>query len=304
MFRTLLLFITLIGCSLNSSAQEIKAEDLERIKKLEDSLKVYSHIILNDSIAENRFAATKLFVPMLVEALKHEHSFNYPFKKLDHISIQYPQDSTFRIFSFTLFVDNDHYRYYGAIQKNSKELQLIPLLDRTEIAQDLEQQVLSNTDWIGSVYYNILDFDTPEGRKYLLFGYDAFSFFNRRKITDVLSFLGDTVQFGAPVFVKKEQDKIVETKNRLIIEYSARAAVKMNYDLVQEAIVFDHLLPYTINPGEPNTWVPDGSYEGYKLVNGQWEYVEKVFCDCPRVDGEAPRPYALDPKDQKDIFGN
>ncbi|MBK9014692.1 MAG: hypothetical protein IPM82_11775 [Saprospiraceae bacterium] len=65
-------------------------------------------------------------------------------------------------------------------------------------------------------------FDTSEGNKYLLFGYDGFSFFN-------------------------------------------------------------------------------GTYEGYKLENGRWYWVEKFWTETME---EAPRPEpVLDSRGEKDVFG-
>ena len=301
----LICFLGLCSWSALFAQKNIDKQDLEVIKNYEDSLMVYSYMILNDTVEENRFAATKLLIPMLVKALKHKNSFEYKFSKLQHVSIQYPQDSTFRIFTFNLYVNDNDYRYYGAIQKNTEDLSLIPLIDRTERSNNLETVELSNKEWLGSVYYNIVDFDTAEGKKYLLFGYDSYSFFNRRKILDVLSFKGDEAIFGAPIFLKKQNDQIVETKNRLVIEFSARASTKLNYDLIQESIIFDNLLPFNgLGKNEPPTWVPDGSYQGYKYNNGLWEHIDKIFCDCPRVDGEAPRSEAILDETPKDLFGN
>ena len=289
-----------------SNAQKISKEDLKEIQSIEDSLMVYSHMIINDSIDENRFASTKLFIPMLVKALKKKNSFQYKFDRLQHVSIQYPQDSTFRVFTLHLFVNNDTYHYFGAIQMNSEDLNLIPLIDRKQDIADIEQDQTTNESWYGVVYYNILDFDSPEGRKYLLFGYDGHSFFNRRKIVDVLSFDNNKATFGHPVFVTKENDQIVEEKKRILLEFSARSSVKLNYDLLEEAIVYDNLISIgPLGPNEKDSFVPDGSYQGYKLVDGYWELVPKMFCDCPKVDGQAPRPMPiLDSKEQKDLFGN
>lgn len=302
--------ILIVFCCIfqNIQAQKISEADLKEIQSIEDTLMVYSHMIINDSIDENRFASTKLFIPMLVKALKKKNSFEYKFDKLKHVSIQYPQDSTFRVFTLHLFVNNDEYHYFGAIQMNTEDLNLIPLIDRKDQIQDIEQQQTDNENWYGVVYYNVLDFDTPEGKKYLLFGYDGYSFFDRRKIVDVLSIENNKATFGHPVFIKKEKGRIIEEKKRILLEFSARASVKLNYDLIEEAIVYDNLISIgPLGPNEKNSFVPDGSYQGYKLSEegGYWEHITKMFCDCPRVDGDAPRPSpVLENEDKKDLFGN
>ena len=52
-------------------------------------------------------------------------------------------------------------------------------------------------------------------------------------------------------------------------------------------IVFDHLISESDEPEKKNTYIPDGSYEGFKWVNGQWLHVDKVF-DFALQDGQFP----------------
>ena len=118
--RTVFLTVLCLGLSTKFYAQNIAEKDLEQIKIYEDSLSVYAHAILTDTSDVMRFFATQQFIPTLVKALKFENSFQYKFPMLESISIQYPQDSTFRIFTFQLFVNDDEYKYFGAIQMNSK----------------------------------------------------------------------------------------------------------------------------------------------------------------------------------------
>ena len=224
--RTVFLTVLCLGLSTKFYAQNIAEKDLEQIKIYEDSLSVYAHAILTDTSDVMRFFATQQFIPTLVKALKFENSFQYKFPMLESISIQYPQDSTFRIFTFQLFVNDDEYKYFGAIQMNSKELQLSPLIDRSEKMEDFEQSQNSNTEWYGSVYYNILDFPTPEGTKYLLFGYDAYRFFNKQKLVDVLSFSPEGKPiFGAPVFHKVNKENQKEIRNRILLRYYAEGSI-------------------------------------------------------------------------------
>ena len=152
--------------------------------------------------------------------------------------------------------------------------------------------------WYGALYFNLRQFDTRQGRKYLLFGYDAFEFFEKRKLLDVLSFdkEGKPV-FGAPVFTKSD----APPENRVYVQYSADAKVKMNWDEQYQMILYDHLIPFPSPYGREMTNVPDGSYDGYKLDKGRWKYVDKVF-DDKQKDVPFPEPI-LDAQDKKDIMG-
>ncbi|MCB0706589.1 MAG: hypothetical protein KDC34_14845 [Saprospiraceae bacterium] len=286
-------------------AGEITPENLEILGEYEDTIALLSFAIINDSFPENRFGATQKLIPTLVAALKTPNSFNYDFGRTQSISIQYPQDSTFRVFSWQLYVDVDDYRYYGAIQMNTGQLKLFPLIDRSFELLEPEQQVLGPDQWYGALYYNLKEFKTQEGPMYLLFGYDGLSFFNRRKIVDVLSFVDGKPQFGSPVFLEFTSEGGMKLRNRLVLEYSAEASIKLNYDELLGGIVFDHLIAYGGGvPGTAPQYLPDGSYEGYKLDNGIWMHVPKIF---DQISEEAPRPEPIfDDKGrdkQKDIFG-
>lgn len=291
----------------------------------EDTLSIYAYAMVNSANANNRFLAVRSFIPILTKALKEENSFDYPFERLRTVSIQYPQDSTFRIFTWQLYVDSSEYRYYGAIQMNTPDLQLIPLIDRSFTIQNVENEILPNDNWYGSLYYNIKDFDTPEGKKYLLFGYDSFENFERyeengdrdralafahsdfqniskRKIIDVLTIKDKKAIFGAPVFVHfDERNRPFVKRNRVLLDYSAEASVSCNYDEFEEMVIFDHLMPMgAVIPGERPINMPDGTYEGYKLQNGQWLHIPKVF---NTVVEEAPREQPVFDQEKKDLFG-
>jgi hypothetical protein len=288
---------------MNAGAQKpvIPDEELARLNTYEDTIALLAYAIIHDSLPEHRFGATKKLIPTLVAALKTPNSFHYPFSRVQSISIQYPQDSSFRIFTWQLYVDVNEYRYYGAIQMNKEDLQLFPLIDRSFDVAEVKSDILPPDKWYGALYYNVKEFDTPQGKKYLLFGYDAYSFFNKRKVIDVLSFPGGKAQFGAPVF-QIETEGGPAVRNRLLFEYAADAMFTCNFDIVTNMIVHEHLIEIGgLHEGQETSYIPDGSYEGYRLVNGIWENIP--FLENQIMD-EPPRPYPiLENPEQLDILG-
>jgi len=306
MARNILFLLLLSGMFIplaqGQEAGEIKSSDLTKLKTYEDTLALLSYVVINDSIDENRFAATKKVITGLVKALKTPNSFNYPFERLNSISIQYPADSTFRIFTWQLYINKDEYRYYGAIQMNEPELKLFPMYDRSfEIEGDLTQAVLKPNKWYGAVYYNLRQVDNKDlGRYYLLFGYDGYEFFRKRKFIDVLTFPGGIPSFGAPVFVHNEGWQAGKVLKRVILEYSSETNVRLNYDEAMGIIVHDHLQPINGQYGEGQVNISDGTYEGYKLEKGYWNYVEKIF---DVILDEPPRPFPILEGQNKDLFG-
>ena len=309
--KKLLILFFCSSCFLGIFAQTPRAQSLDnasfdQIKIVEDTLGALGFLMVNDSLPEHRFGACKKFIPKLVQALKNKNSFNYSFDRLNTISILYPPDSTFRIITWQLYVDKNTYHQYGAIQMNTSDLKLHRLLDRPGNPINIETTELNSEQWLGAVYYNIYQFETPDGPQYLLFGFDGKSFFSKRKVLDVLKFRNGKPFFGSPVFVKQTENQPSIIQTRLVLNYSAESSVKLNYDLHLEMIIFDHLTqqpsPF---PGEDFTYIPDGTYEGYQLKNGILEYQEKIF-DHKYEMNEFPVPEPIlggDRKSRKNILG-
>lgn len=282
-------------------AGDLSPEALEKIRLGEDTLAVLAYAVVNDSIEQERFAACRALITCLVRTLKVENSFKYRFERLRSLSILAPPDSSFRIFTWQLFVNDSTYRYYGAIQLNRKALQLFPLIDRSaEMETPPIREKMSPDRWYGVIYYNLRQFDTKEGRKYLLLGYDAPDFYTRRKVVEVLSFdAADKPVFGAPVFDRENPTGPPEL--RIFTEYAAEASFRMNWDEQYQLILIDHAVPMPSPYGAGVVMVPDGSYDALKFEKGSWKYISKIFND---VMEETPRPEpVLDDRKGKDIMG-
>jgi hypothetical protein len=286
---------------------QLSAADIEKLKLHEDTLSLLGYAAVNDSLEQVRFGACRQLIQGLVRALKIADSYKYPFSRLKTLSILAPPDSSFRIFTWQLFVNDSTYRYFGAIQMNQRELLLHRLLDRSEdMGRAPTHETLTPDRWFGALYYNMIPFDTKSGRQYLLFGYDGYEFYNKRKIVDVLRFDSEGKPlFGSAVFIR-DKPLPAGPEQRLVLEYSAEATVKCNWDEQYQMILFDHLITMPSPFGMGFTAVPDGSYDGLKLEKGNWKFVEKVFND---VMEEAPRPEPVlgvpMPKgSEKDVNGN
>ena len=284
----------------------LKAQDHAALATKEAALVQLATTLLTDSLKENRVKAEASFQNLLTETLTEKNSFQFPFESLEAVSILYPSDSTFRIFTWQLYVDKNDYRYGGMIQMNNTKNDLFSLTDASSEIEtyDIEYDVLGASDWYGALYFNLQEFETPKGNQYLLFGFDGFEFFKKRKVVETLYFdeAGQPV-FGASAFAKVEAGYEASTKNRLYLEYSAEVAARLNYDPSLEMLIMDNLVsmrsPYK-QVGNVN--IPDGSYIGYSLKNGVWEYVEKVFNQVSERP-PAERRILTESSSQKDLFG-
>ena len=93
--------------------------------------------------------------------------------------------------------------------------------------------------------------------------------------------------FGGPLISFKEDTAKKPVQSRFSMEYKKEANTLLNYDTDLDMIVYDHLISETDEPDKKNTYIPDGSYEGFKWKDGQWVHVDRVF-DFKLQDGQFP----------------
>ncbi|MBS1747841.1 MAG: hypothetical protein JST21_16885 [Bacteroidetes bacterium] len=290
LFAVILFFLTI------SSKAQISAENMHMLKAQEDSLKYFSHKMIFDSFANNRFHFDSAFIRSLVKALKTPYSFEYPFDSILTVSRLYAPDSSFRIFTWQLQRDESYYRQEGAIQMKTKDgsLKLFGLLDASDFTGDPADSVRSNKNWIGAIYYNIIMKEYKGKKYYTLLGYDDNNLLTTRKWIEVLTFNSN----GEPVFggnyfdYKDDELKPQQPVDRFLLEYKKDARARLNYDPDLNEIVFEHLISESNEPQKRFTLIPDGDYEGFKWENGKWVHIDKLF-NQQLKDGQAPRPQPL-----------
>jgi hypothetical protein len=266
------------GTSGNHLVPKVRAQ----LETQQDSLTRFAYDIVNAPEAEQRFRADSFFIRMLVRTLKIPNSFYYPFDSLQTISKLYAPDSSFRIFTWQIKKDVYVFIQRGAIQMRTEDgsLKLFPLHDVSMFTKKPGDSVRGPNNWIGAIYYRIIQ-KTVNGKKvYTLLGFDDFTINSNKKWMDVLTFndQGQPV-FGGPYFsFKNDSAKVSKNQTvRFYIEYKKEASTSFNYDSTLDMVIYDHLISETDEPNRRETFVPDGDYEGFVWQNGQWLHVTKVF---------------------------
>ncbi|HEY1031424.1 MAG TPA: hypothetical protein VGD89_06610 [Flavipsychrobacter sp.] len=284
----------LIFClSLVCNAQRGFAQDnMRQIKAIEDSLMITADSMANAFLPEIRQIHTELFVKQLVRALKIAGSYNYRFDSLaTRINIIAPDDNSFRMFNWSVANTEVTRRYYGAIQMAGEQLKLYPLVDYTaQLGKGAEDSVLQGGKWYGALYYRIMTMERDGEKVYTMFGLNASSPISNKKVLDPMFFTPQGVVFGAPIFNIRSQNNPQERIKRFIIEYKKSVQVSMNLDKEMNAIYFDRLESEVNDPNRKYTYVPTGQYDGFRWVDGYWNFVHDLIPLDLLKDGEAPAP--------------
>jgi hypothetical protein len=258
----------------------------------EDTMKRYAFDIVNAETPEARFRADSQFTRSLVRALKQPNSFYYPFDSLQTISRLYAPDSAFRIFTWEYKRDNLLFLQRGAIQINQPDgsLKLFPLFDASMFTANPLDSVRSRQNWIGAIYYRIIEKKWQGKNYYTLIGFDDYSETSNKKWMEVLTFSPEgEPQFGGPYFSFQEDSVRKPTQYRFNIEYKKEGGTRFNYDPSLDLVVFDELISENNQPEKMDTYVPDGEFEAFQWKNGKWVHLAKGVFTAKMKDGDFPR---------------
>jgi hypothetical protein len=286
--RYLIVSFLLLG---NISFAQISGSEHKALREKEDSLKKISLQIIQGRTAADRFAADSQFTKLFVRALKIKNSFYYPFDSLLTISKLEPEDSTFKIFTWQMVVNDNITRQHGAIQMRTDDgsLKLFPLIDKSGITDNPEDTIANNFGWMGAVYYKIIEKHAFGKNYYTLLGYDENNIISNKKIIEILTFNNGEPTFGGPFFSFQDNDVVKKFRARYIMEYKKNASPRLTYDPDQEMIIYEHLISETGEPQKKYTYIPDGDYEGLQWIDGKWVHIQKVFTQ-KTPEGQEPLP--------------
>ena len=285
---TIVLFSLL---STASFSQRISNGEYKTLQTGEDSLKVHAFRIIEGINPGDRFKADSIFTRILVRTLKTGNSFYYPFDSLQSISKLYAPDSSFRIFTWQMVISTDIIRQHGAIQMRTPDgsLKIFPLIDKSDVTQDIEDSIGNNYGWMGAVYYKIILTKYSDHNYYTLIGFDQNNYRSDRKIIEVLTFANNEPVFGGHYFTVPNDQLKPKNPARYIMEYKKEAGPRLNYDDDLKTIVMEHLVSESNEPAKKYTYIGDGDYEGFRWQDGKWIYISKLFNQVT-PDGKPPVP--------------
>jgi len=286
-------------CGLQESRAQSRpsGQALKILHEKEDSLKVLSDSLINAGDPAVRFRADSQFIRTLVRAFKVPYSFYYPLDSLEGISRLYAPDSTFRILTWQYKKDDLLFLQEGAIQMNQPDgsLKLYPLFDGSMFTARPLDSVRTRRNWIGAIYYRIIEKSYNGINYYTLIGFDDFTRSSNKKWMEVLTFSRSNGEpmFGGPYFSFQDDSVRRRTQYRFNIEYKKDAATRFNYDPNMDMVMFDHLVPEGDEPNRKDSYIPDGDFEGFKWQDGMWVHVEKKILEYKLKDGQFPQEHKI-----------
>ncbi|WP_374950758.1 hypothetical protein [Mucilaginibacter sp.] len=283
----------LLTCGICFAQHSDDGGGIKRLNNYRDSLILLGKKFVNDSVDMERKSANYAFIKTLVSALRVPHSFNYSFDSVKSISVLNAPDNRFRIFSWHIMNEDGSYRFYGTIQMNAPDkLLMYPLEDYSPFLKSAEDSVTDNHKWFGAQYYKIIRSTNADKPYYVLLGWKGNTVRSTKKVIEALSFdrEGRPV-LGMPVFEGNSKGR-----KRVVFEYTRQASMLLRYVPDEDLIVFDHLSPPDKKmKDQPETFGPDLSYDGYKLKNGKWTFVDNL--DMRNIPENRDADY-VDPKKQ------
>lgn len=275
-----------------SQVKKIDKVNLLYLQKLNDSLGKQGVQILDELMPVNRIKADSLFTRMLVRGLLVPYSFYFPFDSVVTAPILYPEDSSFRIISWHYTLNDADFRQKGVLQLNTPDgsPKFFPLFDVSEYTDEPQDSVRDNKNWIGAVYYRVLQHEWQGKKIYTLIGYDENNSLTTRKWIETLTFNEEgEPRFGGNYFRIPYNSVFTQGSRRYLMEYKSGSRARLNYDEDEGMIIMDFLVSETGEPDKRYTLVPGGDYSGLKWKNGAWEYIPKLAGEM-LGDGNEPRP--------------
>jgi len=292
---TLILLVVSVICSKGFAQHSDENGRIAQLQAYRDTLITLGKKFINDDNDLERKNANYAFIKTLVSALKIPNSFLFNFDSVKTISVINSPDNRFRIFSWHIINSDGSYRFYGTVQMNTGgSLKMYPLEDYSPLLKNPEDSVTDNRKWYGAQYYKIIPVYAPKPY-YVLIGWKGNTVESTKKVIDVLSFNEGKPELGRHVF-----DGNGKTRDRVVFEYARQVSMLLRYIPEQNLIVFDHLsAPDGRSKGKPETFGPDLSYDGYKLKDGRWTYVEDLdMRNISSGESSATDTEYIDPKKQ------
>lgn len=276
----LCLIIVVMNFVVMASTSQSKKGD-HQLELIEDSLvKTYNEICTEHN-EERKAKLHERFKKTWERIINDGLAFTYEFGTLRNIlSIIDSPDGKTRIINWGIQDIKGLYIYEGyVLRRTGDSTRAYRLVDMSEGCVDAEFKTMTENEWFGALYYDIVQPKNSPKDEYTLLGWDGNDLFTNKKIIDVLWFDVDgTPRFGKPVFHMKGP-----IKSRVIFEYTEQSAMKLRWDVELKKLVFDHLSPSKpIYAGHKEYYGSDFTFDALFHDGKKWNLIEDIDVRNPR----------------------
>jgi|DEB19_MinimDraft_2_1074335.scaffolds.fasta_scaffold31171_1 hypothetical protein len=284
--KYIICIIGLVCLTNTTKAQKLDSLTRDTLMDAEIRLNGLAQKMVTSLDEMTRISSGKNFIRTLARTLKTNNSYFYNFDSLKNISIIVSPDDYFRIMTWNVASDDEHFRNFGVIQLNPNKIKrekkvynmpdFFPLIDRSDSIENVFYAETDADHWFGAIYYKIIKTQTQKGNYYTLLGWDGATSKSNKKIADVLFFRDNEPFFGAPIFDIKTKKPL----NRMIWEFNNYATMTLRYEDKRKLFIYENIIPpKPDNAGMYETYLPDGSYD-FMTWNGKvWEKQKGIVTD-------------------------
>lgn len=222
---------------------------------------------------------------LIVDAVNAVGSFDYAFEEIKNMGILTSPDKAFRLFNWNVSLADESHQYHCIILFDKSEgFRWEELIEAPANTPNLDKKFLTQNNWLGCLYYEIIPVKVRRKTKYTLLGWDGHTRQSTRKIIDVLDLDRGQIRFGANIF-KGPKGNV----KRHILEYSSEVMVSAKFEAKGERIVMDHLEPHDPNlTGIFAYYGPDMTFDAFVWEKNKWVWYRDVEARLNRGDIKAP----------------
>ena len=284
--------ILLIGVTQGQTAQEIEDEILS----------VNQIPLRKDTTDEAKVKTAKYIQDLLLQVLEQPESWEYTFEALKYstIAIADHPKSNVRLFTFNVIFNDGRFSHYGVLQrkKRKRKMEVFPLWDSAQaLPYNYLEAGLSNENWIGALYYQLIPFKHNRKQVYMIMGFDGHNVHSNRSILDALYFEDGEPLWGYELYRSSEEDPTPEARE--IFEYHKSAQLLLRYQEEGKHIVVENLVPSEPKyKGNPYYYIPSGDYYAYfqegktwvkRLLTDDLPFAPKMKVDVDEIKKDIPR---------------
>ncbi len=205
----------------------------------EDSLMTLRRMTLQAEDQFVRFNVNEMLIDYWMETLKVQGSADYSFPNIDSMYMVTSPDKNLRIITWHMLNEDFRYDFFAVVQVYSERRErhiVYELHDKMDQFPNPEYERLRDGDWIGAIYYDIIEVKRSAGffdrlfnrgrTYYTLLGWNGNDLRTDIKLIEVamVQSNGDIV-FGHPLF--RTHDPRLR---RIIFEYSSQAPLSLRYE--------------------------------------------------------------------------